>query len=80
VAEIVQPNTLQSSPPTDQGPWPLQVGPRLLRIVAGDDVFSAAGQIDKDGAGGASQHDRLLAGLGIRKKQQSALEIDVIPL
>jgi hypothetical protein len=52
-------------PPTDQGPWPLQVGPRLLRIVAGDDVFATAGQIDKDGAGGAFWHNRLLAGFGI---------------
>jgi len=78
--QVVNSNTFQTRSLTDQFPWPLEIRSRFFRIVARNDESADAGNCRQNVDSWTTQYDRLFARLGIRKKQQAALQIDVLPL
>jgi len=78
--QIMNSNAFQTRSLTDQFPWPLKIRAGFPGIVSGNDIGTYAGNGRQYVDGGTTQHDRLLARLGIRKKQQATLKISVLPL
>ena len=65
VPEVVQANAFESGVPTHSRPGLLQIGPRLIQLVADDHERPNAAMRLQDLKGSAVQHDRLSACLRI---------------
>jgi hypothetical protein len=79
VAQVVQPEALDASPPRDDRPGTLQIRSRLRWTVAVDGTVASAGQRGDDGEGRGVQDDRLFPRFGIGQVQHASIKIDLSP-
>jgi hypothetical protein len=75
VAQVVQPEALDASPPRDDRPGTLQIRSRLRWTVAVDDVVASAGQRGDDGEGRGFKTTRF----GMGQVQHASTKIDLSP-
>ena len=79
--EVVNAKAVEIGDPDHRAPRLVEVGAGSARKRAGDDVRIVGDASDRgqNRLGGGAQMERLPSRLGIRKKQNAALEVDLIP-
>ena len=80
VTQIVETDTRKPSAPRYRIPGPFEVSTGALGIISRHDVRADLVKADEQREGGRIQHHCLAPGLAVRKKQQSTLNIHVLPL
>src|SRR5262249_11133193 len=76
--EVVKADAVESSPPRHCLPWTLQIGARLLGVVARHDIGAEPIEAGQHCKRWSVQDHGFPAGLGVGEKQQAALQVDLL--
>src|SRR5271163_4165361 len=79
MAKVMQANTFQRGMLANCRPRLLEVGARLVDVLAGDDIGAELGMAFQNVDRRLVQHDGLAARLRVWEQQESSFEIDVLP-